>query len=220
MPCGTLGVRFCRLAWVDGALAAGQVPAECVGVAFSAERPHPAHLDKQSGDFILPVHSRVHSSPCTWMLLTSYFLQVDAKVEGPVLPTSDELVTHVVPTGNIILLQECMFLVTPNLFDQGKPTLVSGLALQAELESSTVVKSKAKCGEFTSTAEMCSRPRPAVVRVTFAVHFGYHTRYNIIDSGEVSRPSALRMPDCTAAKDVLVDTTEKVCLSSEDAATY
>ena len=53
--------------------------------------------------------------------------------------------------------------------DQGKPILVSGLALQAELESSTAVYSKAQCGEVTSTAEICSRRRPALVRVAFAV---------------------------------------------------
>ena len=64
----------------------------------------------------------------------------------------------------------------------------------------------------TSTAETCSRPMPALLRVAFDVHFGYHTRCNISDSGEVSR-------SFTAAKDVAVDTPEIVCLSGEDAAT-
>ena len=56
--------------------------------------------------------ARVHSSPCMWMLLTGFFLEVDVKVEGPVLPAFDELMTHVVTGNIIILLQEFMFLVT------------------------------------------------------------------------------------------------------------
>ena len=64
---------------------------------------------------------------------------------------------------------------------------------------------------------MCSRPRPALVRVAFDVHLGYHTRYS--GSGDVSSSSAFSSLDCTAAKDVAVDTPEIVCLSSEDAAT-
>ena len=36
---------------VDGALAGGQAPVECVGAAFSSDRPHPAHLDRQDGFF-------------------------------------------------------------------------------------------------------------------------------------------------------------------------
>ena len=56
------------------------------------------------------------------------------EVEGPVLSTFDELMIHVVPTVNmIILLQECMFLVTPHLCDHGKPILMSGVVLQADL---------------------------------------------------------------------------------------
>ena len=50
------------------------------------------------------------------------------------------------------------------------------------------------------------------------VHIGYHTRYNNSDSGKVSRSSAFSSLDSTAAKDVAVDTSEMVFLSSEDAA--
>ena len=76
------------------------------------------------------------------------------EVECPCLSTFDKLVIHVDPTGIVVLLQEFMFFVTPFLLDQGKPILVSGLALQAELKSSTGVYSKAWCGEVTSTAEI------------------------------------------------------------------
>ena len=83
---------------------------------------------------------------------------------------------HLVPTGNIlVLLQEFMLLVTPTLFHQEKPVLMSELALQAKLKSSIAVYSKASCGEVTSTAEICSLPIPALVRVAFDVHFQYHT---------------------------------------------
>ena len=181
---------------------------------FLADRPHPAHLDTQDGDFNLLVQSwtkqpaacyaaRAHSSLYTWTLLTSYFLQVDVEVEGPFLSTFDELMIHVDPTENIsiLLLEFFMFHVTPYLLllDQGKPILVSGLALQAEFKSSTAVESKAHSGEVTLTAEICSRPRPALVRVAFDVHFGYHTRYS--DRGEKRRSSAFSSPDCSAAKD-------------------
>ena len=105
-----------------------------------------------------------------------------------------------------------------NLFDQGKPIPVSGLALQAELQSSTAACSKAWCGVVTATAEPGSRPRPALVRVAFDVHFGYHIRSHFSDSGEVSRSSAFSSPDCTAAKDVAVDTSEILFLSPKVAA--
>ena len=55
------------------------------------------------------------------------------------------------------------------------------------------------------------------MRVAFDVHLRYRTVTS--DSGEVSRSSAFSSPDCTAAKDVAVDTPDIVCLSSEDAAT-
>ena len=123
---------------------------------------------------------------------------------------------NVDPTENIVQL-EFMFLVTSYLLDQGKPIIVSALALQAEFKSSTAVYSKALCGDVTSTEEICSRPRLALVRVAFDVHFVYHTHYS--DTGEVCRSPAFSSPDCSAAKGVAVDTPEIVCLSSEDAAT-
>ena len=63
---------------------------------------------------------------------------------------------------------------------------MSRSTLQAELESSIAVYS----GEVTSTAELRSRPRPALVRVPFNVHFVSNTRYNTSDSGDASRLSA------------------------------
>ena len=78
----------------------------------------------------------------------------------------------------------------PTLFDQGKPILMSGLALQAELESSTAGYSKSLCGEVTSTAELCSRPTPALVWVAFDAHFGFHTRTFSVHSGDASRSSS------------------------------
>jgi len=41
---------------VDGALTAGQAPAECVGAAFFADRPHPAHLVKQGSAIFQSPH--------------------------------------------------------------------------------------------------------------------------------------------------------------------
>ena len=130
---------------VDGALAASQAPAECVGAGFSTDRPHTAHLDKQGGDVIFLLQSWTKNSSgvvrCDGPLVALHVDAVDEllpagrhEVEGPVLSTFDELMIHVVPTVNmIILLQECMFLVTPYLCDHGKPILMSGVVLQAEL---------------------------------------------------------------------------------------
>ena len=55
------------------------------------------------------------------------------------------------------MLLEFVSLVTPYLSDQGEPILVSGLALQAALKSSTAVSSEAWCGEVTSTIVPGSR---------------------------------------------------------------
>ena len=58
-----------------GALAAGQAPADCAGVAFSAERAHSAHLNREGRDFLL--EQSWTKNRAAWALLTSYFLQVD-----------------------------------------------------------------------------------------------------------------------------------------------
>ena len=109
----------------------------CVGADLSADRPHPAQLDKQGRDVILLVQrwtknraaccvARVHSSLCTWTLLKSILLQVDVGLDAPVQLSFDD--SHR-PDGNIIiLLQEVMSYAAPYLLDQGK----SALALQAK----------------------------------------------------------------------------------------